>query len=112
MLFDSRPRAPLVSQSDPGTENYGLANGPQPRRDPPTSLDGKEEKCNAGNWLVANGLDSQQSAWLDEMSNDDQPQVDNDDDLQIFACFSDEEFTGSDEVDEWWLKLAVVLDLS
>ncbi|KAF8188605.1 hypothetical protein K438DRAFT_1972295 [Mycena galopus ATCC 62051] len=35
------------------------------------------------------------------MLNNDEPQVENDDDPQIFARFSDEEFTGPDEVDEW-----------
>ncbi|KAF8125842.1 hypothetical protein K438DRAFT_1949731 [Mycena galopus ATCC 62051] len=52
---------------------------------------------------VNNGdrLDAQQCAHLDEMLNNDEPQVENDDDPQIFACFSDEEFTGPDEVDEW-----------
>ncbi|KAF8164350.1 hypothetical protein K438DRAFT_1775507 [Mycena galopus ATCC 62051] len=48
-----------------------------------------------------NGLDSQQCACLDEMLNNDEPQVENGDDPQIFACFSDEEFPGPDEVEEW-----------
>ncbi|KAJ7771896.1 hypothetical protein B0H14DRAFT_3096030 [Mycena olivaceomarginata] len=57
--------------------------------------------CYMGGVNNGDGLDAQQCAHLDEMLNNDEPQIENDDDPQIFACFSDEEFTGPDEVDEW-----------
>ncbi|KAJ7348305.1 hypothetical protein DFH08DRAFT_914298 [Mycena albidolilacea] len=57
--------------------------------------------CYMGGVNNGDGLDAQQCAHLDEMLNNNEPQIENDDDPQIFACFSDEEFTGPDEVDEW-----------
>ncbi|KAJ6474357.1 hypothetical protein C8R45DRAFT_835079 [Mycena sanguinolenta] len=48
------------------------------------------------------GLDSHQSAQLDQMLNEDEPQVgEDDDDPQVFAWFSDEEHGEADNLDEW-----------
>ncbi|KAJ6488963.1 hypothetical protein C8R45DRAFT_1097301 [Mycena sanguinolenta] len=48
------------------------------------------------------GPDSQQSAQLDQMLNEDEPQVGEDDnDTGVFAWFSDEGHGGEDDLDEW-----------
>ncbi|KAJ7765932.1 hypothetical protein DFH07DRAFT_1014518 [Mycena maculata] len=50
------------------------------------------------------GLNSEQSAQLDRMLDEDEPPVaqDNEDDTsEIFAWFSDDELAGNSEIDEW-----------
>ncbi|KAJ7775966.1 hypothetical protein DFH07DRAFT_766906 [Mycena maculata] len=54
-------------------------------------------------WTTLN-LDSEQSAQLDRMLDEDEPPVaqDNEDDTsEIFAWFSDDELAGNSEIDEW-----------
>ncbi|KAJ7688833.1 hypothetical protein B0H17DRAFT_1135374 [Mycena rosella] len=83
---------PLVSQSDPGTENFGLANG-------------HTGGVNNGQGLVFRMSDIEQAARLDRMIDEDEAmieqktRVDSDEPEDIFARFSDEE--SSSNLDEW-----------